>query len=191
MAIISSKPEESFSRVRTAVAAGLVLTALLSVSTRAHAEPPLPDAASPVVPAPPKPVGGHVGIATPLVTVSKKTTTIADQLTVLNPIGIGFKVSDHVAIDFETVVATPVHQPGSVTGLVVDPGVIYGFGRAALGLRLAFKTNAPANVGLIPLFNYGLVDLGCATWFAEAAFPTFYAAEAAEFNVVIHTGVGF
>jgi hypothetical protein len=137
-------------------------------------------------------VGGHVGVATPLVTAAEETTTIADQLTVLTPIGIGFKVSERVAVDFEMVVATPVDQPGATTGLVVDPGVIYDLGGAALGLRVAFKIGAPANVGLIPLLNVGLVDLGGATWFAEAAFPTFYgAADTSEFNAVLHTGVGF
>jgi len=36
-------------------------------------------------------VEGHIGIATPFVTVAKKTTSIADQFTLLNPIGIGFR----------------------------------------------------------------------------------------------------
>src|SRR5262245_17871179 len=40
-------------------------------------------------PAGSRPIGAHVGVATPLVTVSKETTTIGDQFTVLNPIGIG------------------------------------------------------------------------------------------------------
>jgi hypothetical protein len=204
--------------VRALAAGALALTGVLFGSNTAKADPPPvvqetapppavqetapppavqetapPPAAQETAPPPafPKKIGGHIGIATPLVTVSKKTTSIADQLTVLTPIGIGFKVSEHVAIDFETVVATPVHQPGSTTGLVVDPGIIYGFGKAAVGLRVAFKINNAANVGLIPLINYGLVDLGCATWFVEAAFPTFYSADASEFNAVLHTGLGF
>jgi hypothetical protein len=140
--------------------------------------------------APTKTVGGHVGIATPLVTVSDETTTIADQFTIFNPIGIGFKVSERWAVDFETVVATPV-DPGGVTGLVVDPGVIYGFDAVAVGLRVAFQINARANIGLIPLVNKSLVDFGGAAWFVEAAFPTFYADQKLAFNVVLHTGVGF
>ena len=135
-------------------------------------------------------VGGHVGVATPFVTVADETTTIADQFTLLNPIGIGFKVSEKLLVDFETVVATAVH-PGGPTGLVVDPGVVYDAGPVAVGLRVAWKINARGNVGLIPLVNRGLVDFGDATWFAELALPTFFSAENVEFNVVLHTGVGF
>jgi hypothetical protein len=135
-------------------------------------------------------VGGHVGIATPFVTVSDETTTIADQFTLLNPIGIGFKVSEKLLVDFETVVATAV-EPGGPTGLVVDPGVVYDAGPVAVGLRVAWKINARGNVGLIPLVNRGLVDFGDATWFAELALPTFFSAENVELNVVLHTGIGF
>jgi hypothetical protein len=141
-------------------------------------------------PPPPKAVGGHVGIAVPLVTVAKKTTSVGDQFTILNPIGIGFKVSKRLAVDFETVVGTPI-SPTGTTSLVVDPGVILGFDRLALGLRTAFQVNAQANFGLIPLVNYGLVDLDGAMWFVEGAFPIFYSDHEVALTVVLHTGVGF
>lgn len=137
-----------------------------------------------------KTVGGHIGIATPLVTVASDTKTIGDQFTILNPIGIGFHVSDDWIVDFEMVVANPIN-PSGTTGLVVDPGIIHSFGRVAVGLRLAFQTNHDTNVGGIPLLNVGLVDLGGATWFVEAAFPTFYSDKKGEFNAVLHTGIGF
>ena len=139
-----------------------------------------------------KTVGGHIGIATPLVTIASETTSIADQFTLLNPIGIGVKVSEHLTVDFETVVATAV-DPSGPTVLVVDPGVVYGFGSMAAGLRIAWQINHEPNFGLIPLFNVGLVNLDGATWFIEAALPTFYQSENEEvaFNVVLHTGVGF
>jgi len=104
---------------------------------------------APTPPTPTKIVGGHIGVALPLVTVSKETKSIGDQFTILNPIGIGF------------------------------------------GIRLAFQVNALANVGLIPLVNYGLVDFDGGTWFIEAAFPTFYQDREVAFNVVAHTGVAF
>lgn len=141
-------------------------------------------------PPPARTVGGHIGIATPLLTVSKETTTIADNFTLLDPIGIGFGIAPHWNLDFEMVVATPVHPTGT-TGLVVDPGVVYDWGVVATGLRVAFQIDAPANVGLIPLVNKGLVPLGRGTWFVEAAFPTFYSQHQLTFNAVLHTGVGF
>jgi hypothetical protein len=144
-------------------------------------------------------VGGHVGLATPLVTVAKKTTTISDQFTMLTPIGVTVKPGGKLVVDFEVVVANPVSPPGT-TGLVIDPGIVYDWGGVATGLRLAFATNSDTNVGLIPLVNVGLVNLGGSTWFVEAAFPTFvrsspdetgkHKAEG-EFNVVLHTGIGF
>src|SRR3954465_929502 len=91
-------------------------------------------------------VEGPVGIATPLVTVADKTTSIGDQFTLLNPIGIGLKLSPKLVLDFETVVATPVHPVGT-TGLVVDPGIVYDTGPLAIGLRVAFKINQRSNVG--------------------------------------------
>jgi hypothetical protein len=149
-------------------------------------------------------VGGHIGVATPFVTVSKKTTTISDQFTLLTPIGVTVKPGGKLVVDFEVVVANPVSPPGT-TGLVVDPGIVYNWGGVATGLRIAFDINADTNVGLIPLINFGLADLGGATWFIEAAFPTFvhsrlddtpgvvspgHHAEVA-FNAVLHTGIGF
>jgi hypothetical protein len=154
-----------------------------------------------------KDVGGHVGVATPLVTVSKNTTTIGDEFTLLTPIGVTVKPGGKMVVDFEVVVANPISKPGN-TGLVVDPGIVYNWGAFATGLRLAFKVNHITNVGLIPLINFGLADLGGSTWFVEAAFPTFVESELdepapgstviptthharGEFNVVFHTGIGF
>lgn len=174
---------------RAGIRSAVPLSALL-FSAVAHAEPPAPapelGGKAPFV----KTVGGHVGVATPLITVASETKTIGDQFTLLTPIGIGFHVSEHWIVDFETVVANPVHPTGT-TGLVVDPGIIHADGRVAVGLRLAFQINHDANVGGIPLVNIGLVDFGGATWFVEAAFPTFYSDKKGEFNAVLHTGVGF
>jgi hypothetical protein len=133
-------------------------------------------------------LGGHVGIATPFVTLSSETTTIADQFTLLHPIGISVKF-DKITVDFETVVVNPIEPSGNV-GLVIDPGVVYNFGPVAAGLRLAWQ-QAESNFGLIPLVNKGIVDIGEATWFVEAAFPTFYSDSTIAFNMVLHSGVGF
>lgn len=133
-------------------------------------------------------LGGHIGTATALVTVSRDVTTIADQFTLLHPIGISLKF-ERVTVDFETVVVNPI-DPGGRTGLIIDPGVIYDFGPAAAGLRLAWQ-QADSNFGLIPLVNKGILDIGQATWFIEAALPTFYADGNVQSNLVLHSGVGF
>jgi hypothetical protein len=185
-------PAERARSVLATVAMTLILTMTTGRTARAqNAEPP-PGAPGVAVeaPPPPKPVGGHFGIAVPFVTISKKTTSISDQFTILNPIGIGFKVSKRVAVDFETIVVNQV-SPWGTTGLVVDPGVIFGFDRLALGLRVAYGINALANIAIVPLVNYGLVDLGGATWFVEAAFPIGYSDHQASLTVVAHTGIGF
>ena len=148
-------------------------------------------------------VGGHLGIALPLVTFARdETSTIADQLTLAFPIGIGFKLSEKAAIDFETVVSNPI-SPRGTTALTVDPGIVYDTGAVVVGLRLAWKIQADTNLGLIPLVHKGIADVGGgASWFVEAAFPTFVGVgpdpantgadrTTFEFNVVVHTGISF
>lgn len=137
-----------------------------------------------------KPVGGHVGVALPLITLADPVTDISDQFTILTPIGIGFKTSQRVIVDFEMVVASNV-DPVGATGLVVDPGVIYDWGGVATGARVAFQIGNRANIGLIPLVNVGLVDFGGAKWFVEGAFPIFYVPKDVSLTIVAHTGVGF
>lgn len=141
-----------------------------------------------------RPVGGHVGIAVPLVFVnSDDTETIGDRRVIAMPIGIGWKLTDRLIVDFETIVQNPV-DPSGTTSLVVDPGLVYDLGAFAAGLRVATAVNAPANVGLIPLVNKGVVKLGNdVTWFVEAAFPMFVRSRRPDFtlDVVVHTGLGF
>ncbi len=139
-------------------------------------------------------VGGHVGIATPLVTVtSDDTTDIGDSFVLAAPIGITVKLGERLAVDFETIVQNPVDPRGETT-FVVDPGLIYDAGPVALGLRLASAIGKPANVGVIPLINRGLAPVGGGTWFVEAAFPMFARSDPDPdftLDVVVHTGIGF
>ena len=77
---------------------------------------------------------------------------------------------------------------------MVAPGVVYDFGPFAAGLRVGSAIGAPSNVGVIPLIHRGLFPLGDATWFIEAAFPTFFHRKPdpeVTFDVVIHTGISF
>jgi hypothetical protein len=167
----------------------LAIFALASPVLLASASAFAQEAATP--PEPARKLGGHLGVAVPLVMVtSDDTTTVADAFVLAHPIGIGFGVADRLAVDFEMIVANPIDPTGN-TGLTIDPGLIYDAGPVALGLRAAFNVGVQANFGLIPLVNRGLVDFGGAKWFVEAAFPTFYSDHELSFNVVAHTGIGF
>jgi hypothetical protein len=162
-------------------------------------------------------LGGHVGVAVPLVTFQgytssgyaapplDKTRTLDEQFNLAFPIGVTVKTSRRVAVDFEVIVSTQVHPAGS-TQLTIDPGVIYDWGPVATGLRLAVPVGAePLAIGVIPLVNRGITKIGGAMWFVEAAFPLIYHASGAgvqpngavgtnslvEFNVALHTGFGF
>ena len=139
-------------------------------------------------------VGGHIGLATPLITMtSDEDTDISETFVLVAPFGVTVKLSDRVAIDFETLVVNPIDPRGN-TRLVVAPGAIYNAGPFALGLRVASAIGAPANVGAIPLINRGLFPVGDGTWFVEAAFPVFLHSDPdpdVTFDVVLHTGIAF
>jgi hypothetical protein len=161
-------------------------------------------------------IGGHVGVAVPLITLQgyttstyaaaplNKTQTVSDQFTLAFPIGVTVRTSRRFAVDLEITVQTSVHPTGATT-LTVDPGVIYDWGPVATGLRLAVPIGAePAAIGFIPLVNRGITRIGGALWFVEADFPILYHGSGApvaanttgtnsrvEFNAVLHTGFGF
>src|SRR6185436_19569535 len=99
---------------------------------------------------------------------SEKTTTISDQFTLSYPIGIGFKLGEKTAIDFETVVHVPI-SPKGTTSLTVDPGIVYDMGSFVVGLRVAWDIQANTNFGVIPLLHKGVAQIGGgANWFVEA-----------------------
>jgi len=171
----------------------------------ARADDPAPAPAAPAPSAHPSGIEGHVGIATAVVTVTTgnngKTITPGDQFTLQHPIGIGFKVTEHTAIDFETVFVNPI-KPRGTTGLVIDPGIVHDTGPVVLGIRLALPVSTVTSYGVIPLIHKAVFDIGGgANWFVELAFPTFlhYTPTVAgvngettlEFNAVLHTGIGF
>jgi|SRR5947207_12728801 len=145
-------------------------------------------------------IGGHVGVAIPLVFLKSNTQTIGDQFTLAYPIGIGFKITEKAAIDFETVVANPI-SPRGTTSFTVDPGIVYDTGSFVLGLRLGWDVNAATNFKVIPLIHKGVADIGAgASWFVEAAFPATlsFSKDIAgvnktdgELDIVFHTGIGF
>jgi hypothetical protein len=140
-------------------------------------------------------VVGHVGVASPLVTLrasrgNRKLTSVNDDFTLVAPIGLGIKITDAWTFDFEFQIATGV-RPEGLTTAVVDPGVLYGWGRVAAGLRVAWQLNVNQNVGLIPLVDIGLIRTPRTTWFVELALPTFVQNKQLTSSGFIQTGVGF
>jgi hypothetical protein len=150
-------------------------------------------------------VGGHIGLAIPIVSfhhLGKTTQTPSDQLTLAVPIGITIHVSPDWVVDFEEVVGNAV-SPAGTTGVTIDPGVIYVGGPVALGLRVKWDVGTNVNVGLIPLIHKGIVDVGPVNWFIEGAFPITYTRIGAATTAtgtgtndytlafVLHTGIGF
>jgi len=188
--------------VRKAVFTAAALSLAVALPARAEtqdaaaAAPPAPVVASTPTAAPsgPRMVGGHVGAAVPVVSVhsvGKTTQTPSDQLTIAVPIGVSVHVAPVWVVDFEVVAATDV-KPWKSTVLTIDPGVIYTALPVALGLRAKFDVSQPANFGVIPLVHKGIVDLGEANWFVEAAFPiTAMRGAGYTFAAVAHTGFAF
>src|SRR5882757_1978629 len=83
-----------------------MMTVLAPSDARADEPSPAPAAAPSLHPG----IGGHIGIATPLVTItSDDTTTISDKVTLAFPVGIGFQLTDKLAFDFETIVDNDIH----------------------------------------------------------------------------------
>ena len=99
-------------------------------------------------------VGGHIGIAFPLVThADGETTTIGDNFTTAFPMGITIKRNgSKMAFDFEFVPA--IQDKGRKVNLTIHPGVIWDLGHNfAGGIRAAFDVNQ-TSYGFTPLLAY-------------------------------------
>jgi hypothetical protein len=177
-----------------ALAVALPARAQAEDAAGAGAPPPVVAAAPTAAPSGPRMVGGHVGAAVPVVSfhsVGKTTQTPSDQFTIAVPIGVSVHVAPVWVVDFEAVVASDVKPWGS-THLTIDPGVVYTALPVALGLRAKFDVSTSANFGLIPLIHKGIVDVGEANWFIEAAFPITAQRDAGySLAAVAHTGFAF
>jgi hypothetical protein len=199
--------------------AGASLVALsLALSPAAVAQvenaPPPLAAPPPIAPTPPplntpgnpaRMVGGHIGLAVPLISfhhLGKTTQTASDQLTLAVPIGITVHMSPDWVVDFEEIVGNDT-KPAGRTGVTIDPGIVYVGGPVALGLRLKWDVGGPVNFGIIPLIHKGIVDIGDVNWFIEAAFPITYTRIGSALTlggpamndytlaIVLHTGFAF
>ena len=190
------------SKVRPLMLATAAVTLVAAFPAGARAQDAAGTVPAPVVATSPTPppasgarmVGGHVGAAVPVVSfhsTGKTTMTPSDQFTIAVPIGVSVHVAPVWVVDFEVVVANDV-KPWGGTGLTIDPGVVYVGAPVALGLRAKFDVSENANFGLIPLVHKGIVDIGQANWFVEAAFPmTATRGAGYALAAVAHTGFAF
>src|SRR4029079_9709719 len=194
MAISNVVSKSLFATAAVILAAASPARAETQDATAGTPPPVVSSTPAPVATSGPRMVGGHVGAAVPVLSfhsVGKTTQTPSDQFTIAVPIGALLHVARLWVVYFEVVVASDV-KPWGGTGLTIDPGIIYVGEPVALGLRAKFDVSSNANIGLIPLIHKGLVDVGYANWFVEAAFPVTAArGQGYALAAVAHTGFAF
>lgn len=119
-------------------------------------------------------VGGHVGIAVPLLTLAEDPTFIgADFVTVGVTPGITVHLDDKWAVDFEFIAMNEWKNGGSTTTFVVDPGIVRKFKGWSGGLRVATQVGAPTNIGLVPIVVVPFKVSEKVSYFLEADIPLF------------------
>ena len=143
-------------------------------------------------------VGGHIGVAFPLVThADGETTTLSDNFTTAIPMGITIKrAGSRMAFDLE-IVPVVKDKPREVN-LTIHPGVIWGLQHGfAAGLRAAFDVNQPS-WGFTPLVAKGfpITKDGSTKFFVEFDLPVRFQKPTPGHNVTavtfaVHTGVSF
>jgi hypothetical protein len=151
----------------------------------AHAEDAAPAAPAPAAPSAPAaaPVpsalalGGHLGLAIPILSIAQKTTGIgSDFFTIGISAGVTTKLDEHWAFDFEFVAYNEFKATPSLTSFVFDPGVIYNFGSVVVGGRVATKLGGGqiTNVGVVPIIVAPFKISSRLSYFIEADVPIFF-----------------
>jgi hypothetical protein len=145
-------------------------------------------------------LAGHWGLAVSLATFGPPGTQVIarDYVQVGITPGVTLKIDEHWAVDLEFIGFSrwdfaPV---SSHTIWVVDPGLVYNFGPAAVGLRTAVQIGEgiPLNYGLVPIvvvpFRFGRL-----AYFLEADLPIFVSAQpgtvACNVTALFQTGFAF
>jgi hypothetical protein len=151
------------------------------------------EAPPPAAPAPSYPrVGGHVGVAIPLVTFADPITGIgADYAKIGLAPGITVKLSDRWAVDFEFVAYSNFFKGQPQTTFVVDPGLVYNFGPFAAGLRAAIIVNDRPNLGFIPIILKGFPISERVNLFVELDLPVFFSDTGPALTIQPQAGVSF
>lgn len=158
------------------------LVALPSVARADEASASTVAPMAPVTPRAPVPdesggyprVGGHLGMALPVVTVGKETTVVGGDFVTLGITpGITIHLDEKWAIDFEFIAMNEVKNTPAATTFVVDPGVIRKFESFSAGLRVATQVGAPTNVGLVPIIVIPFKISDKISYFIEGDLPLF------------------
>lgn len=141
-------------------------------------------------------IGGHLGIAVPIVTFGSKTTTIGSDFATLGITpGITVHLDENWAIDFEFIAFNELKNTPSATTFVVDPGILRKFDGFIAGLRVATQVGAPSNVGLVPIFVLPFKISNRLAYFIEADVPLFLRDDGtkmrASATALFQTGIGF
>jgi hypothetical protein len=168
------------------------LLLLIGSTSTAYAEEPAAPAPAPARPGYPR-VGGHVGLAIPLVVVADPVTGIGSDFTKIGLApGVTVKLTDRWAIDFEMVAYSNFLGSANVSTLVIDPGLVYSFDFASVGLRSAVHVGQTQNWGFIPIINKGFpLGDGTVKAFVELDLPVFFNEAGASMTVQPQAGVAF
>lgn len=143
-------------------------------------------------------VGGHLGFALPILTLSKDpdTTLIGrDFINVGVTPGITVHLSDRWSVDFEFIAFNSWNSGTQKATFVVDPGVVYAFDHFSAGLRVATEIGAARNIGLVPIIVKGF-DIGNGlSYFVELDLPVFMRDNGASMRpsltVLFQSGIAF
>jgi hypothetical protein len=121
-------------------------------------------------------VGGHLGFALPIFTLSRNSGVIFNDFVNIGVTpGITVRLDDHWSVDFEFIAINSLKNMPAGVGAVIDPGVLYNFGDFTLGLRVAAKVVEPTNIGIVPIVVYPFKNTGMGpfTPFVEGDVPIF------------------
>ncbi len=138
-------------------------------------------------------VGGHVGLALPLVTFTTAGTDAvqgigADYAQLGLAPGITVHLDGRWAVDFEFVAYSDFKN--DITNIVIDPGLLYDFDVITLGFRVAINVTMPSNFGFIPIIVKGW-DIGRANVFVELDLPMFITSGEFALTIQPQLGVSF
>lgn len=164
-------------------------TTLLTLSSLAMATETSPPPAPTAYPK----VGGHVGLAIPLVTIADPVTAIGADFTKIGLApGVTVHLNDRWAVDFEFVAYSNFWGTANISSLVVDPGLLYKADFATLGLRAAVHVAQTQNFGVIPIIVKGFpLGDGTVQAFVELDLPVFFNEAGASLTVQPQAGIAF